>query len=128
MGQLSLRNTNAGRRISCNNMDLDVSSTTGQDLSACSDTIVVVHDSAELAPQQQGAGSSFGKPFVCDVCKSSYARVDHLARHFRCRMEVPCFAFLPFASYWRRLSNECLKIIRRDLLLALIARNNFRDR
>ncbi|KAF5232144.1 hypothetical protein FANTH_13141 [Fusarium anthophilum] len=40
-------------------------------------------------------------PFVCDICKSSYSRIDHLARHFRSqslREENPPFSpnFLGF--------------------------------
>lgn len=50
---------------------------------------IVVQDTPEPVQQQQGETAGGVKPFVCDLCKSSYTRLDHLARHFRGRMVAP---------------------------------------
>ncbi|KAH7248153.1 hypothetical protein B0J15DRAFT_59093 [Fusarium solani] len=47
------------------------------------DAIVVAQGVTEPPAEHQDVTPLFPKPFVCDVCKSSYARLDHLARHFR---------------------------------------------
>jgi len=32
-----------------------------------------------------GDGQVSENPFVCNICKKSYSRIDHLARHYRSR-------------------------------------------
>lgn len=53
--------------------------------------VFVEHELSALRPEaetsrgQSGSSRSTENPFSCNVCKQSYSRVDHLARHYRSR-------------------------------------------
>lgn len=51
------------------------------------------NEHAAGAAQQQVPKTAASHPFVCDICKNRYSRIDHLARHFRRRTK-------PLRLFW----------------------------
>lgn len=51
------------------------------------------HITADPLPPITRVQAVSDKPFVCNICKRSYSRLDHLARHHRARKSNTCHWF-----------------------------------
>lgn len=66
-------------------------------------------DTVEVERHDQARGN----PFVCNICKKSYSRIDHLARHYRSR---------ELCRNWKTIDSDTdpgVKIPKNDLSRAL---------
>ena len=62
-------------------------------------------DNASLNDVQEGQDTDHRRaPFACNVCKRSYSRIDHLARHHRSRRS--CLSYRNKARMMTRLKES----------------------